>query len=57
MQIGVNATNFLKLAYSLSGSPTVISNYKITDIGTHFVPWDCEKVEELAKGTKISNHE
>jgi len=57
MIIDKNATSFLNQAIAVTGkTPVIHSQYNLDDLGDMYVPWDGEKVEELARGERISTH-
>lgn len=58
MNIDKNATSFLNQAITVAGkTPVIHFQYNLDDLGDMYVPWDGEKVEELARGKRISTHE
>lgn len=48
------ATNFIRQAIEYNSNPRLFSHYSLEVIKDFYVPWDGEKVGELADGTKIS---
>jgi len=58
MIIDKNATSFLNQAITVSGTtPTIYSRYDLDELGNMYVPWNGERVEELAMGERVSTHE
>lgn len=57
MTIDKNASAFIRQAIKNGGVVTVYANSNINELKNFYVPWDCDKVNDLAHDKRNSEHE